>query len=44
LLDENGDLKIADFGTAREIDIEMTNVVGSAYYMAPEVHKNKSYD
>jgi serine/threonine protein kinase len=35
MLDGIGDLKIADFGTARDISIDMTKEIGSLYYAAP---------
>lgn len=44
LLSEEGVVKIADFGVAREIDdrsSKRTSIVGSPYWMAPEVIEGK---
>jgi p38 MAP kinase len=37
LIDENCDLKICDFGLAREQDAQMTGYVTTRYYRAPEI-------
>lgn len=45
-LQENGDLKIGDFGIARVLEGTMANaesVVGTPYYMSPEICQNKPY-
>nr|XP_043637370.1 serine/threonine-protein kinase STY13-like [Erigeron canadensis] len=47
LLDENGRLKIADFGVARveaQNPTDMTGATGTIGYMAPEVIDGKPYD
>lgn len=46
LLQENGDLKIGDFGIARVLEGTMQNaesVVGTPYYMSPEICQNQPY-
>jgi serine/threonine protein kinase len=46
-LDENGELKIADFGLARDIDVGeilMTKGACTPLYAAPEVLKLETYD
>ncbi|KAJ5842257.1 hypothetical protein N7534_012087 [Penicillium rubens] len=37
LIDDNCDLKICDFGLAREQDAQMTGYVATRYYRAPEI-------
>ncbi|OQE10572.1 hypothetical protein PENFLA_c089G04789 [Penicillium flavigenum] len=37
LIDDNCDLKICDFGLAREHDAQMTGYVATRYYRAPEI-------
>ncbi len=37
MLDENGDLKIADFGLSRDVEAQMTKGVCTPLYAAPEV-------
>jgi hypothetical protein len=37
LVDTKGNLKLADFGTARELASQATSVAGTSYFMAPEV-------
>ena len=37
MLDENGELKIADFGLARDVEAKMTKGVCTPLYAAPEV-------
>lgn len=37
LVDTQGVLKLADFGTAKELLTQATSVAGTAYFMAPEV-------
>ena len=44
LLDENGELKIADFGLAREVETKMTKGVCTPLYAAPEVLNLEPYD
>lgn len=44
LLDENEELKIADFGLARDIHIQMTKGACTPLYAAPEVLKLEPYD
>lgn len=46
LLDENGTVKIADFGVARMIEVSghMTAETGTYRWMAPEVIEHKPYD
>jgi serine/threonine protein kinase len=45
LLDESGQLKICDFGTAREKSSDMTSGICTPLYGAPEVLKaQKQYD
>lgn len=39
LLDENEELKIADFGLARDVEIQMTKGACTPLYAAPEVLK-----
>jgi serine/threonine protein kinase len=43
LLDDNYDIKIADFGFATH-SISSDSYKGSGYYMAPEIHINKKYN
>ncbi|EGG22512.1 RGS domain-containing protein [Cavenderia fasciculata] len=43
LLTENGKLKIIDFGTSRLFNKQMTFMVGTQSWMAPEVFTSKSY-
>jgi serine/threonine protein kinase len=44
LLDENQELKIADFGLAREVAIKMTSGACTPLYAAPEVMNQEPYD
>jgi p38 MAP kinase len=45
LINENCDLKICDFGLARDKDTHMTGYVATRYYRAPEVMLNwQTYD
>lgn len=47
LLDSHFYPKLTDFGTAKHIEghkNDMTNMVGTSYYMAPEVSESDSYD
>lgn len=44
LLDENEELKIADFGLARDVQIQMTKGACTPLYAAPEVLKYEQYD
>ncbi|KAG0435550.1 Cell division control protein 2 like protein [Dictyocoela muelleri] len=37
LLDRHGNVKIADFGLARPIDVKMSNLVVTLWYRAPEI-------
>ncbi|KAH8397470.1 hypothetical protein KR222_006395 [Zaprionus bogoriensis] len=37
-------LKICDFGTVRYFQSKMTNCLGTAVYMAPEVYKGENYN
>lgn len=37
LVDTKGNLKLADFGTARELASQATTIAGTSYFMAPEV-------
>ena len=37
LINQNGDLKICDFGLARTRDFEMTGYISTRYYRAPEI-------
>lgn len=48
LLDQNFDLKIADFGLASSLinsngSKELTSVQGTDFYMAPEIRKRSYY-
>ena len=44
MVDENGYLKIIDFGAAKEIDKNFTNtVIGTPFFMAPEVLNGSPY-
>ncbi len=44
LLDENLDLKIADFGLARDLEMCMTKGACTPLYAAPEVYNMLQYD
>ena len=44
LLDENMELKIADFGLARDVDTTMTKGVCTPLYAAPEVLTLQPYN
>ena len=44
LLDENEELKIADFGLARDIEEAMTKGVCSPLYSAPEILTLQEYN
>ena len=44
LLDQNAEVKIADFGLARDIDHQMTKGVCTPLYAAPEVYKKEEYN
>ena len=44
LLDENEELKIADFGLARDVEVMMTKGACTPLYAAPEVLKLEQYD
>lgn len=46
LLDENFTIKIADFGTAKAVDVEgnLKTHIGTPGYMAPEVGFGKPYN
>ncbi|XP_047956950.1 phosphoenolpyruvate carboxylase kinase 2-like [Salvia hispanica] len=45
LFDSRGRLKLADFGSAELFDVsEMSGVVGTPYYVAPEVLMGRDYD
>lgn len=44
LLDENGELKIADFGLARDVETKMTKGVCTPLYAAPEVLNLEPYN
>lgn len=43
LVDQGRMIKLIDFGTTRQQEEEMTNAVGTATYMAPEVYVGKEY-
>eukprot|EP01060_Flectonema_neradi_P002496 TRINITY_DN1154_c4_g1_i1.p1 TRINITY_DN1154_c4_g1~~TRINITY_DN1154_c4_g1_i1.p1 ORF type:complete len:421 (+),score=63.32 TRINITY_DN1154_c4_g1_i1:65-1264(+) len=45
LLDENGNAKLADFGISRQLDSDdrAQSIVGSAYYIAPEILTGVTY-
>ena len=49
-LDEEGNVKLFDFGLSREVDptkgkpYKLTGMIGSWFYMAPEVYYQKPYD
>ena len=44
LLDENEELKIADFGLARDVEARMTKGACTPLYAAPEVMNLEPYD
>ncbi|KAL8457353.1 hypothetical protein ACS0TY_035275 [Phlomoides rotata] len=45
LFDSRGKLKLADFGSAEMFEIsKMNDVVGTLYYVAPEVLMGRSYN
>lgn len=44
LVDDNGYLKLVDFGTAKVLDGRTFTLVGTPHYMAPEVILGKGYD
>jgi len=45
LVDKNGCLKLADFGTAKELDtIASKTVAGTSHFMAPEVIRGTGHD
>ena len=37
-------VKIIDFGLSRQADDKMLSFLGTPYYVAPEILKNKGYD
>lgn len=39
----SADVKIADFGFAREVRAQMQSILGSPLYMAPEILQGKTY-
>jgi cGMP-dependent protein kinase len=43
LVTENGFLKLIDFGTAKDIEDRTTTIIGTPYYMAPEVLLGEGY-
>jgi len=46
MIDDEGKIKVIDFGTAMAFDPEkgMNNVLGTPYYIAPEILKNCKYN
>jgi len=44
LVNAKGEIKIADYGTAAEADVQRTTVIGSSYWMAPETIDQSGYD
>jgi len=44
LVTPKGEVKIADYGTAAEADVQRTTVIGSSYWMAPETIDQRGYD
>ncbi len=44
MLDENLDLKIADFGLARDVEVTMTKGACTPLFAAPEVFNLEEYD
>jgi serine/threonine protein kinase len=43
LLDERGDIRITDFGFAKEIDRRTFTLCGTPDYLAPEIILNKGH-
>ena len=43
LLDKNFQVKLADFGNTKKLDVQMTKQKGTFQWMAPEVIKGKDY-
>ena len=43
MIDEEGYLKLIDFGTAKIVDGKSFTMVGTPHYMAPEVILGKGY-
>jgi len=44
LINTQAQVKIADYGTAAEADVQRTTVIGSSYWMAPETIDQRGYD
>lgn len=44
-IDEEGHVKLGDFGLAKKIDTDYTKtILGTPYYMCPEINKNARYN
>jgi len=43
MINEEGHVKIIDFGTAKIVDTRTYTVVGTPHYMAPEIIMGKGY-